>query len=58
MSADNEVLWIVTRFDQGYYNMVWIFRTREAARLFVDKRSKKPAGYTYTIKRAKWGPEQ
>lgn len=61
MSTDNEVLWWVHRdsiLTGG--SKEWIFRTREAARKFMqDKENKDRLHiYYYSIGRATWGPEQ
>jgi len=63
MSADNEKLWVVERL---HPHALYVFRTRAAARKFVDDAHRSNGGEGYDAKRddphhihrATWGPEQ
>lgn len=63
MSADNEKLWIVRRYANSSTRAAsvktFVFRTRYAAREFVDKMRSSPRNRaTYTAPQAAtWGPE-
>ncbi len=60
MSADNEVLWIVTQWNMdGFLVASIVFRTRAAGRQFANAKNSRRSQYVYGgPKRAKWGPEQ
>ena len=57
MASGENVLWIVGATNaRGYMN--YIFRTREAAYKFIEKRRGKRKTIYYSPLRATWGPEQ
>lgn len=59
MSDDNEVLWAVMKAVPGKdIYPARVFRTREAARAYIEVKRGKPGTALYTIERTKWGPEQ
>ena len=56
MSEKPEALWVVEkRLEDGSVISRRLFRTRDAARQYVDSR---PSPFKYAIHRATWGPEQ